>query len=143
MRPFERREPTAASSRNAVIHVGLSKGQLCGTNRTCAGAAIAHTESPRICGMTVAALQLMSPKRSLKPATRYRNQTALSLRSALTIDTRSLRLFDTNPIHALAYQGRHQSIFVYRLNCGSLSKGQTCSGSGCLPHRHALGHPSH
>jgi len=31
---------------------------------------------------------------------------------ALAIETRVLRLFDADPIHALAYQGRHQSICV-------------------------------
>ncbi|PUB16163.1 hypothetical protein DFP92_10315 [Yoonia sediminilitoris] len=37
------------------------------TKRTCAGAAFAHAENPCIRGIAIAALQLMSPKRSIKP----------------------------------------------------------------------------
>jgi hypothetical protein len=48
----------------------------------------------RACGMPVAAMQLMSPKRSLNPTKRRRTQTALSLRPVSTIETRTKWTFD-------------------------------------------------
>lgn len=45
------------------------------TKPTCAVAAVADAENPRIYDMTVAAVQLTSAKRSLKPTTRYRSST--------------------------------------------------------------------
>jgi len=44
------------------------EGRQSGTNRPFAGAAIAHAENPHFCSIPVAAMQLVSAKRSLKSA---------------------------------------------------------------------------
>ena len=84
--------------RKPDFRCALHRWLLSGTFRTCAGAAFAHAEKLRICSMAVAASQLMSPKRSLNPATRRHIQAALSLR----LDHQSRR--GTKTLYAAAAQ---------------------------------------
>jgi hypothetical protein len=58
-----------------LLHdLNLAQGLQRGTRQPFAIAAFAYAENPCICGMSVAEISLMSPKRSLKPATRHRIQ---------------------------------------------------------------------
>jgi hypothetical protein len=54
----------------------------------------ADAEYLRVCGMPVAAMLLVSPKRSLNPATKHLIQIVPSLRRVRTIETRTKRKFD-------------------------------------------------
>jgi len=65
----------------------------CGTNRTCAGAAIACAENVRICSVAYLALQHISPNRHFERIDLGKSQTGLSLRLVPAIKKRTFLLF--------------------------------------------------
>ena len=110
----------AAQRKKIVIYVECSKDQR--SNSQSADFPdlrflnFADAENLRVCGLPVAAMQLVSPNRSLNPATKHLIQIVPSLRRVRTIETRIKRKFDATILGVVEYP---KSMLTFRRSCAA------------------------